>query len=214
MGFDDLYQTTKDAFGAGPEKVLVSHFSRLDRSRPVLDIGVGQGRHAFFLARQGFAVHAIDSSQAAVDLVTTEASEQGWRVHAQRCGFEEFKTDVESYAAVLIFGLIPILTRDQITVLMDRLESWAGVGTHVFVTAFTTRDPKFPRHRKDWTEIERNSFESPGGEVRTYLEPGEIVELFSRYSALHHWEGLGPVHRHGEGPPERHGVARAVFRKR
>ena len=59
----------------------------------------------------------------------------------------------------------------------------------------------------------KGSYADDAGRVRTFLEPGELVELLPGFSVEHYWEGLGPEHRHGEGAPERHGKVEAVFRK-
>lgn len=55
--------------------------------------------------------------------------------------------------------------------------------------------------------------DTPEGEIRTYLEPGEILGLFGDWEILHHREGLGPEHRHGDRPPERHSRIEALVRK-
>jgi hypothetical protein len=97
--------------------------------------------------------------------------------------------------------------------LVDKVDRWSRPGTLVWITGFTTKDPAYPHLRATWTTVEANSFESPEGRVRAYLEPGQVLELFAQYSVLHHWEGLGPEHRHGDGPPERHGKFEAVLLK-
>ena len=51
------------------------------------------------------------------------------------------------------------------------------------------------------------------GSLGTFLEPGEIVDLFRFLEVVDHQEFLGPEHRHGDGPPERHGRAEAVLRR-
>lgn len=43
----------------------------------VLELGAGHGRDAFFLARQGFSVHATDFSEAALDQLRLEAQREG-----------------------------------------------------------------------------------------------------------------------------------------
>jgi hypothetical protein len=30
---------------------------------------------------------------------------------------------------------------------------------------------------------------------------------------LHHWEGMGPEHRHGDSPMERHAMTEVVFQR-
>ncbi|MFF0340969.1 class I SAM-dependent methyltransferase [Kribbella sp. NPDC004875] len=44
----------------------------------VLELGAGHGRDAFFLARQGFSVHATDFSEAALDQLRQEAQREGF----------------------------------------------------------------------------------------------------------------------------------------
>ncbi|MGW6275875.1 class I SAM-dependent methyltransferase [Kribbella sp. NPDC055071] len=43
----------------------------------VLELGAGHGRDAFFLARQGFSVHATDFSESALDQLRLEAQREG-----------------------------------------------------------------------------------------------------------------------------------------
>ena len=97
--------------------------------------------------------------------------------------------------------------------LLDRIGLWTRERGLVFVTAWTTADPSFIRCSGEWVKIGRNSFRSDQGEVRTFLETGEIIRLFEGYTPLHHREALGPVHRHGNGPEERHARVEAVLQK-
>ena len=51
---------------------LVNQLNRLPRGK-VLDVATGYGRHAQFLARQGFSVHGIDRNREALDFLETQA---------------------------------------------------------------------------------------------------------------------------------------------
>jgi hypothetical protein len=64
---------------------------------------------------------------------------------------------------------------------------------------------------QQWDSIGKHSFGDGQGNLRTYLEAGQILDLFVDYRVVHHWEGLGPEHRHGDGPLERHALIEAVF---
>ncbi len=211
MNYDEAYKKTPDLFGPEPEALLRKFVREMDKSRPVLDIGAGQGRNALFLAREGFAVHAIDPSKAAVESIAAAAAKENLPIRTKRCGFETFVPGTSipgtaAYSGVLLFGLVQILTLKSIGLLVGKASDWTGPGGLVFVTAFTTADPAFKEGR---------------GGMKTYLEPGEILELFAGLAAeiaggfevVHHWEGPGPEHRHGDAPPERHARAEAVFKK-
>ena len=59
-----------------PSPFLITQLSRLPRGK-ALDVGAGRGRHAYFLAMQGFAVHAIDRNQEALEFLSSQAREAG-----------------------------------------------------------------------------------------------------------------------------------------
>ena len=213
MLYDNTYRNSKDNFGSEPEPVLRDYYHKIDKSGPVLDIGAGQGRNALFLARQGFAVDAIDPSKVAVDTISASAAQEGLPIHSRQCGFELFVPRVDFYSGILVFGLIQILTWEDIDLLRQKIKQWTHKGSLVFMTGFTVADASFGRYSRTWKKIGKNSFAGEQGDLRTYLDAGEILKLFSEYEVVHHWEGLGPEHRHGSSPLERHALTEAVFQR-
>jgi cyclopropane fatty-acyl-phospholipid synthase-like methyltransferase len=213
MGYDRDYAKVAALFGVEAEPILAQFADRLKPDGPVLEIGAGQGRNAFAVAREGRAVHAVEPSAVAVEAMQRAAQDERLPLEVFCTTFERFDPPVAPYAGILVFGLVPDLSWPQIGALVDRIDTWSGPGTLLWATGFTTRDPAFPRYQTNCTAIGTNSFRDAEGRVRTYLEPGQVLELFEPYAVLHHWEGLGPEHRHGDGPPERHGKFEVVLRK-
>jgi cyclopropane fatty-acyl-phospholipid synthase-like methyltransferase len=213
MSYDETYKNTKDTFGAEPEPVLRNYYRKMNRAGPVLDIGAGQGRNAFFLARQGFSVEAIDPSRVAVETISAIAARENLPVHSTQSGFGEFVSQVDFYAGILVFGVIQILTREEIQLLIEKIGGWTRKGSLVFITGFTVADASFARYSQIWKPIGKNSFADGRGDRRTYLEAGEILDLFKGYEVVYHREGLGPEHRHGDGPLERHAMVEAVLQR-
>lgn len=213
MDFDTIYGETENYFGAEPSGLLEKKFHLIERTAPVLDVGTGQGRNALFLARHGLAVHAIDPSRAAVEIVTAAAKEEGLPIKAEQRGFETMIRDAGPFAAVLLLGLIPCLPREKVEILGERAAMWLDAGGLLFVTAFTVSDPSYARLSGEGKPAGANSFVGQDGRIRTFLEPGEVARLFPRFETVHHFEGMGEMHRHGNGPPERHAVLEALLRK-
>ena len=210
--YDDYYRGTPEVFGSEPNTVLVEHADLIEPTATALDIGCGQGRNTLFLARREMAVHALDPSIEALRAVTAAAVMEGLSIETIHGGFEDLDPVPDGYGAILVFGLIPDLSRDQVIALTATIEKVLAPNGLLFITAFGTWDPSFERHQSEWTEDGDNSFCSLDGVIRTYLESGELVALFPSFEVVHSWEGLGPEHRHGDGPPERHGLAEAVLR--
>jgi SAM-dependent methyltransferase len=210
--YDDYYRRTPEVFGSEPNTILVEHAGLIAPSTTALDIGCGQGRNTLFLARRRIAVHALDPSVEAVRAVKAAAELENLPIRTTHGGFEDLEPG--GHGAILVFGVIPDLRREQVTALVAAIERVLAPNGLLFITAFGTWDPAFERHQTEWAEDGENSFCSLDGVVRTYLEPGELVAMFHDFEVIHSWEGLGPEHRHGDGPLERHGLAEAVLRRR
>jgi cyclopropane fatty-acyl-phospholipid synthase-like methyltransferase len=213
MSYDETYKNTKNNFGAEPELVLRNYYRRINKSKPVLDIGAGQGRNAFFLAREGYIVDAIDPSKVATETISAIAAQERLSIHTHQCGFDKFVPQVDFYSGILIFGLIQILSWEDINLLLEKVKHWTRKRSLIFITGFTIADSSFTRYSQIWKTIGKNSFADEQGNLRTYLEAGEILNLFNEYEVVYHWEGIGPEHRHGNSPIERHAMVEAAFQR-
>jgi len=117
-----------------------------------------------------------------------------------------------AFDAILIFGLIQEITPSQQRDLAARIRNWSAPECLLFVVGWHTGDGAVPELRNRCVEIEPNAFRLETGEVRSFLAPGEIVELFGAWQVVHHWEGLGPAHHHGDGKLEQHSRVELVGR--
>lgn len=216
MIYDKKYKETKDYFGKEPVGILKEHYQKIDKSKPVLDIGTGQGRNALFLAKEGYEVDAIDESKVSIEIVSTLAKKEGLPINTYQSSFEMFEDDGKKYSGVLLIGLLPLVSPDSIRTLLKKSNLWTEKGSLIFVTAFSTDDPSYikTQESEDWTIIGKNSFRNDKGEFRTYFAKGEIIELFPDYIPLYHWEGISKGHKHGDGEIHQHGMIEVVFQKK
>lgn len=63
--YDGMYRNYPNFFGPEPDRRLTEHHQLLDKSKPVLDLGAGQGRYALFLAPRGYRVDVVEPSSVA-----------------------------------------------------------------------------------------------------------------------------------------------------
>jgi SAM-dependent methyltransferase len=214
VDYDQAYRDTATYFGGAPDPLLERWASRFDPRQPVLDVGCGQGRNTVYLARRGLTVDAVDPSRVAIDQLRRQISREPLPVQTVCASFSNARLERSNYGGILMFGLLQELEWPDIGSLTTFCGRHLAAGGLLLVTAFSTLDPIYPYHHHRWQSIGHNSYLSPEGGIRTYLEPEQILALFDGYEVLHHWEGLGPEHRHGDGPPERHGRVEAVLQKR
>ena len=208
--YDATYKQA-DYFGAAPSELLEKYADWIPAGARVLDIGAGQGRNTLPLARSGCQVTALDPSAVALAAVAKRAAAEDLTVEMVAQDFMDYEP-TGNFDVILCFGLIQILNYQQCASLVTRLHQWLKSGGTLFLTAWHVDDPSFARMVKQWDRLGIRSFRSPDGEKhRLFLEKGEILQLFFRWQPVHHTEGMGPWHRHGDGKKERHGEIEAVL---
>lgn len=74
--------------------------------KAVLDLGCGVGRHALFLAEQGFAVEAADGAAAGLDFARREAASRGLRLGLHQADADALPFADESFDYVLSWNVI------------------------------------------------------------------------------------------------------------
>jgi tellurite methyltransferase len=211
--YDQAYRDVPDYFGGEPTEILTEYYHLQDKTRPVLDIGAGQGRNSLYLARRGYTVDAVDPSPVGLEAIDKIAETENLPIRTYPVGFEDFTAENGPYAGILLFGVIQVLPRDEADLLAARIRTWLADGGLVFIAAFSTEDPSYERSAAQLKRAGPNSFITGDNEYRTYLERDEILRLFSGFNVVHHQEGMGPAHRHGNRPPHQHAEIIAVLRK-
>jgi SAM-dependent methyltransferase len=79
---------------SSPARWVVDHQDLLPLSGDALDVACGRGRHAFWLAAQGFVVRAVDRSRDAVDEVNAAARRLRLAVRAEVVDLEAGAPDL------------------------------------------------------------------------------------------------------------------------
>jgi len=79
----------KPAFNVNPNRFLVE-IAKGRKPGTALDIGMGQGRNAIWLAQQGWDVTGFDPADKAVAVAQSAAEKAGLRLHTQVARMEDF----------------------------------------------------------------------------------------------------------------------------
>ncbi len=100
--------------GAVGEVDFVERELGSDRSKRILDIGCGTGRHAIELAKRGYSVTGFDLSEGQLRLAREKASEAGVTVDFQRRDATEPHFDQEFDAAIMFCeGAFSLMETDE-----------------------------------------------------------------------------------------------------
>jgi SAM-dependent methyltransferase len=182
--WDERYRSEEAVPERGPADFLVEHRQLLPpqgkapstlrlRSGQAgsgrgLDVAMGSGRNAIYLASLGYEVTGIDVSGVAVERCRAEAERRGLRVEAVQADLESYQLPREAYDVVIDFYY---LQRDLAPALVAALRPG---GVLVF-ESFTTEQRRF-----GWGPVQDDFL----------LRPGELRSLFAGLEELVYREGL------------------------
>ncbi|MCA1592113.1 MAG: methyltransferase domain-containing protein [Acidobacteria bacterium] len=169
--WDERYRRGEHA-GVEPSRLLVRAVEMLAResvdeklaARRALDLACGAGRHAIYLAAQGFNVTAVDASRVGVEMVERRARERGLRLDARVADLErgEFEFEPCVYDIVCDFYY---LQRD---LFHDVRASVRRGGLFVAAIHMVDAHPEVKPMNPEFL-----------------LEPGELRALFDDWEILH-----------------------------
>lgn len=171
----------------GPAAFLVEQRRLLPPSGRALDVAMGAGRNALYLASLGYEVMGIDVSGVAVARCRKEAVRLGLRIEAIQADLELYEIAIDAYDIVTNFYY---LQRE----LAPRLTAALRPGGVLVFESFTTEQRQF-----GWGPQQEEFL----------LQPGELRSLFPELEVLAYHEGL--VERESERGTK--AVARLVAQK-
>lgn len=112
--FDKVYgrpvtgSPASDGFSAEPSAFLAESIKGL-KPGTALDAGMGQGRNAIYLARQGWTVTGFDISAGALAASRSNATRSGVRLETVQAGYQDFEFGAERWdLIVLAFAWAPV----------------------------------------------------------------------------------------------------------
>jgi 2-polyprenyl-3-methyl-5-hydroxy-6-metoxy-1,4-benzoquinol methylase len=92
--------------GLEPAQFLVENMALLPRGR-VLDVAMGNGRNAIYLARLGLQVEGIDISREAVNTALELAQKAGVSIQAQVADLEScYLIEKDAYEPIICFNYL------------------------------------------------------------------------------------------------------------
>lgn len=150
-----------------PAALLAEVRDRLPKGN-ALDLAMGYGRHALYLAEAGWTVHGVERDPDAVASCRREAEQRHLSLRVEQADLDAYQIPTAAYDLVVVFyfldrGLVPQIR-----------EAIRPGGAVVYETFTIENQQRFGRPK-------RTGF---------CLQPGELPALFAGFTALVSREGL------------------------
>lgn len=161
--WDKIYSRSKFVYGKAPAKFLTQSFQYIPDGASVLDLGMGEGRNAVFLAQKGHKVTGVDISPIAVKKAKILAKEFGVKLQTLVADLKSYDFKENSFDTILCFYYVD-------RSLIDKMKKWLKPNGLIIYEAFTKKQKE-----KNKNESDPDSY---------YLSNGELLELFSGFRLL------------------------------
>ena len=153
--------------GFDPAQFLVENVELLPKGR-VLDVAMGSGRNAIYLARLGFEVEGVDMSPEAVNTALESAEKVGVTIRAQVADLEgNYYIEKGAYDVIICFNY---LQRSLISQIKDGLRKGGMVVYETFI-------------------IDQVQFGKPKN-PDYLLRHNELLNMFRDFRCLRYREGI------------------------
>lgn len=167
--WDQRYSRPTFIFGKSPAVFLAENYQYIPFEGTVLDMGMGEGRNAVFLAQKGYKVTGVDISSVAVKKSYMLAQEFGVKIKGVVASLQDYNIPPQSFDAIICFYWVD-------RSLIEKIKSWLRPGGILIYEAHTVRQ---------MTASKDNSMEGGG-----YLKEQELLKMFSGMRVLKYEEPL------------------------
>lgn len=125
--WDERYSAEEYAYGTAPNEFLVEKVGCLPQGK-VLSLAEGEGRNAVFLARQGYAVTAVDASLVGLNKAGKLAEENGVVVEFIHADLADYDLGENKWDGIVsIFCPLPSALRKELYRRVVAGLRWNGV---------------------------------------------------------------------------------------
>jgi len=167
--WDKKYNQEQYVYGKGPATFLRENLHFLKVGGRILDMGMGEGRNAVYLATKGFQVIGVDISSVAVKKADSLAKENKVKVETVIADLTSYKLPKNSLDGIICFYFVD-------RSLVEKMQGWLRPGGVIIYEAYTDNQRKI----KGFEHFNKNYL----------LHEGELINLFKGFHVLKYEEPL------------------------
>ena len=169
--WDQRYSRPTFIFGKSPAQFLAENYQYIPFEGTVLDMGMGEGRNAVFLAQKGYKVTGVDLSSVAVKKSYLLAQEFGVKIKGVVASLKDYTIAPGTFDAIICFYWVD-------RGMVEKIKTWLKPGGVLIYEAYTFK------------EKERDAAKRADPLSDNYLKEQELIKLFPGMRVLKYEEPL------------------------
>jgi len=169
VGFNKLYRTPEQSrFTLEPNAFLVARSKELKPGK-ALDVAMGQGRNAVYLAAQGWDVTGFDVAEEGLKVAEENAARAGARIRTVQARFDDFDYGQERWDLIyFVYTDAPVVDANYV----DRITAALKPGGLVLIDrpfrSLTNAPPEWKETEQDKVNALAKAWSAPGLQIVFY----------------------------------------------
>jgi len=198
MDYDSKYLKKEFYWGLKPHHLVVDSIQHLPKNAKVLDLGCGEGKDSFFLAKNNFNVTSIDFSEEGIRKLNEFAKKEKLKIKADVSNVKSYLQDCEKFDAIFAMNVLQFIDKKNIFKTIKQIQSKTKPKGLNVIASFVAENPK-----------QKKIVLSKG---RYFFDKGELKKLYKDWKFLFYEEKIGNWETHGE-PRHRHFTVKVIAQK-
>lgn len=212
--FERQYAEVECLWGPSPDPLLVKNIEKIPVGK-ALDLGVGEGRNALYLAHKGFQVTGIDVSPKAIEKFLDLSKKRGLAVEGLVMDIRDFEFKLNTYNLVVATAALHFLRKKEVNEITSKIIRSTAHGGYAYIADFTVNDPYYQAAKKRSKQIEEKTFYSARlRSYRYFFSHNELKGIFKDFEIKAYKEEISTDPGHGGSGPHKHGAVLLFARKK
>lgn len=172
MYYDSVYKENKNFCGTKPTSLLTRVAKKRLPGKEFLDLGCGQGRDSFYMARKKFNVTTVDNSRVAIAQIKEAADQKKLKNIQAICkNITKFEIEPNKFSLIGIIGTLHFLKKSDSLKIISDVKKKILLGGFIIISSFTEANLPSKRRKSHFKFGElKKLFSEPDFKIHFYLE--------------------------------------------
>jgi tellurite methyltransferase len=185
----EAYRETTEDRKQGPDFKLIEYLGIIPKG-PVLDLGMGRGRHAIFFAKLGRVVEGVDTSELSKG-IHEMAEIEGLDFTYHRMDLRDFVIRPKRYALIIASKILQLFSKADIEIIAERMQAGLKRNGVLYIYTFSVEQLKQIKKWDGLEKVEENTcYHSKYKQYFHFFTREEILRLFPDLKLEYYTEGL------------------------
>ncbi len=183
------YRETVEDRKQGPDLKLIEYLDIIPKG-PVLDLGMGRGRHALFFAKLGHKVEGVDTSVLSKGIPEVVEVE-GLDFTYHRMDLRDFEIPQKKYGLIIASKILQLFPKADIETITEQMQAGLKPKGVIYIYTTSIEDLQYGSKWKELEKVEENTFYDDYNKLHFhFFTRDEIIGLFPKLNLHYYTEGL------------------------